>query len=603
MRQWYGRKSCAFTSHRATDHGQPGTRRRHSLRGGGSPDLGGGRSIFMQFCDQGGSETARATLKAYIVLVTAFAVRGDRPPPFTNRELPRKDLRVVNARLVGIGRVLLLGLAAWALAADAVAQPGSKADPESAVRLTAAAEQGTFNVGAGKANLARVVDPVVGREILKLDFSLPVGTAVGVWAKNFPSPIGSENIDVAQIGVRADASDLDGFAAVMEIKGSGGSQRIAIPLTPAWSLSEAVIEWQLVGAFREAVVVVSQAGSEPATGTLHLDVRFDRLSPARKLSTHVTARLGGVLIVSLAGALFAALLGRLFGPKRTADARDTAGPVSTPSPFAGLRRDFVIGTGIILIASLAISIYGLSTKGILEVGWSALLAAVAGAVIAEWLKFGLTGKHQDPLQVFQNMAATGLLAASASSLAILQAPAAWSELLMLSGTAAASAVLLYHLINAGMLASAGKHVSASSAVLIAGAPFVVGGLTLLASPQLLRPIGRRSCRCPRFAPGVARVDRPSGSSLLFQCSRNQCTRLRDQRDAASVSAGSSGSACRRDRGYHRSVDCQLWIEPQHCLFTGCASGCCDGARNDTLASRSLGRSVSHYRISARRHLS
>ena len=152
---------------------------------------------------------------------------------------------MVNARLVGIGRVLLLGLAAWVLAADAVAQPSSKADPESAVRLTAAAEQGTFNVGAGKANLARVVDPVVGREVFKLDFSLPVGTAVGVWAKNFPSPIGTENIDVAQIGVRADASDLDRFAAVMEIKGSGGSQRIAIPLTPAWSLTEAVIEWQL----------------------------------------------------------------------------------------------------------------------------------------------------------------------------------------------------------------------------------------------------------------------------------------------------------------------------------------------------------------------
>ncbi len=397
---------------------------------------------------------------------------------------------MVNARLVGIGRVLLLGLAAWALAADAVAQTSSKADPESAVRFTAAAEQGTFNVGAGKANLARVVDPVVGREVFKLDFSLPVGTAVGVWAKNFPSPIGTENIDVAQIGVSAHASDLDAVAAVMEIKGSGGTQRIAIPLTPAWSLTEAVIEWQLVGAFSEAVVVVSQAGSEPSTGTVHLDIRFDRLSPARKLSTHVTARLGGVLIVSLVGALFAALFGRFFGPKRTADTWDSARPVSTPSPFAGLHRDFVIGAGIILIASLAISIYGLFTKGILEVGWRALLAAVAGAVIAEWLKLGLTGKHQDPVQVFQNMAATGLLAASASSLSILQVPAAWSELLMLSGTAAASAVLVYHLINAGMLASAGKHLSAISAVLIVGAPFVVGGLTLLASPELLRPIGR-----------------------------------------------------------------------------------------------------------------
>jgi hypothetical protein len=129
---------------------------------------------------------------------------------------------VVNARLVGIGRVLLFGLVGWALAADPVARPGLEADPESAVRLTAAAEQGTFNIGAGKVSLARVVEPVLLREVLKLDFSLPVGTAVGVWARKFSSPIGGKNIDVAQIGVRADASDLDGFAAVMEIKGSGG---------------------------------------------------------------------------------------------------------------------------------------------------------------------------------------------------------------------------------------------------------------------------------------------------------------------------------------------------------------------------------------------
>jgi hypothetical protein len=326
-------------------------------------------------------------------------------------ELPTRVSRVVNARLVGIGQVLLLGLAAWALPVDAVAQSSSKPDAESEVRLTDAAEQGTLNVGAGTANLARVVDPVAGREVLKLDFSLAPGTAVGVWAKNFPSPLGAQNIDVARIGVSAHVSDLRAAAAVMEIKGSSGSQRIAIPLTAAWSVTEAAIEWQLVGAFREAVVVVSQAGSKPSSGTVQLDIRFDRLSPARRLSRHVTARFAGVLIVSLAGALFAAFLGRFFRAKRTAITADPARPESTPSRLAGLRRDFVIGAAIILIASLALSIYGLFTRSIFEVGWSALVAAVAGAVIAEWLKLGLTGKHLDPFQVFQNMAVTGLLAA------------------------------------------------------------------------------------------------------------------------------------------------------------------------------------------------
>ena len=53
--------------------------------------------------------------------VTISKVNGNRLPPFTNREQQTKDSRVVNARLAGIGRVSLLGLAAWALAADAVA--------------------------------------------------------------------------------------------------------------------------------------------------------------------------------------------------------------------------------------------------------------------------------------------------------------------------------------------------------------------------------------------------------------------------------------------------------------------------------------------------
>ena len=416
-REWHGGKSCAFTSNRASRLWTGCTTGWwHSLRSGGSPDLGGPPFDFLQLCDQGRSETARATLKAYIVLVTLFAVRGDRPPPFTNSRTAEEGFTHGQRTTRGDWSGFVARLAAWALAADAVAQPSSKADPESAVRLTAAAEQGTFNVGAGKANLARVVDPVVGREVFKLDFSLPVGTAVGVWAKNFSSPIGTENIDVAQIGVRADASDLDGFAAVMEIKGSGGSQRIAIPLTPAWSLTEAVIEWQLVGAFSEAVVVVSQAGSEPATGTVHLDVRFDRLSPARKLSTYVTARLGGVLIVSLAGALFAALLGRSLRSKTHGrrlgygSARINSEPVCRPSPRF---RDWHWNHPHRQPSDQHLwALYERHSRSRLELS----ARRRAGAVIAEWLKLGLTGKHQDPLQVFQNMAATGLLAASASSL-------------------------------------------------------------------------------------------------------------------------------------------------------------------------------------------
>jgi hypothetical protein len=45
----------------------------------GSADLGGGRSICNAILLPGRSKTARATLKAYIVLVTAIS--GSRVPP------------------------------------------------------------------------------------------------------------------------------------------------------------------------------------------------------------------------------------------------------------------------------------------------------------------------------------------------------------------------------------------------------------------------------------------------------------------------------------------------------------------------------------------
>ena len=61
------------------------------------------------------------------------------------------------------------------------------------------------------------------------------------------------------------------------------------------------------------------------------------------------------------------------------------------------------------------------------------------------------------------MLATGLLAASASSLAILQPPASWSDLFLLSQPVAAAGELLYHTVNAYRLASSGRHLTATAA--------------------------------------------------------------------------------------------------------------------------------------------
>ena len=71
------------------------------MRSGGAPISEGGRSIFWNVATRGGQNRLALLLRRISFWLQLFAVRGYRPPPFTNRELPRKDLRVVNARLVG----------------------------------------------------------------------------------------------------------------------------------------------------------------------------------------------------------------------------------------------------------------------------------------------------------------------------------------------------------------------------------------------------------------------------------------------------------------------------------------------------------------------
>ena len=67
-----------------------------------------------------------------------------------------------------------------------------------------------------------------------------------------------------------------------------------------------------------------------------------------------------------------------------------------------------------LIALLVVETYVLGGRGPLETGWTALGLAIAGAAVAEWWKFGLTGKHLTAVEVFQDVLASGLLATSAS---------------------------------------------------------------------------------------------------------------------------------------------------------------------------------------------
>ena len=202
--------------------------------------------------------------------------------------------------------------------------------------------------GAGRASTPST-DPAAGA-ILRFDYTIPPGAAAGVWAKRFPEGLKEGGVDLVRPSARAaDPGRLRQVAVTLEIKGSAGVQRIPLELHHDWAPAQQDVDWKAIGTLSEVVVSVSRVGEgEPASGTIDLDVRFERLPLSQRLATYRAAKLGGVLLVGLVAALLAAL-----APRATAG----------PRPRGGLLRDAVQGAGAVAIAGLAIGIYALELEG------------------------------------------------------------------------------------------------------------------------------------------------------------------------------------------------------------------------------------------------
>ena len=71
-------------------------------------------------------------------------------------------------------------LATWLAAFIAVAGNAPAHAADDVIRLCEAAEQGTFNVGPASAVVRRVTDLTAGGDVLKLDYTIPPGTAAGI---------------------------------------------------------------------------------------------------------------------------------------------------------------------------------------------------------------------------------------------------------------------------------------------------------------------------------------------------------------------------------------------------------------------------------------
>lgn len=342
---------------------------------------------------------------------------------------------------------------------------------ELGVGLGDAREHGTFNVGAAYANVA------VQGDSIRLDYRLPPGTVAGWWAKAFSERVRADAVDGLCVAVRSAANDPPGRVAIaLEVKGSNGTQRVPVDLRAGISTEQA-LDWVTIGTLNEVVLAVSPTTSgEPVVGSVEVDVRFDRAGWFSKFSGLVPIRMAMVVF----GAAIAAALIAIVGALGRRWLRERGGA-------RGLARDLVASVGVVAVAGLAIAVYVAGPGGVSL--WSVLALSLAGGAIGAWLRLGLTGRLTAPAEAFADTVATGLLAASASSLTILQAPAEWAQTLMLSSTTAAVALVAYHAANAWRLATSNRHLGSLAGAAIVATPYVVGSLVLLESGRLMQALG------------------------------------------------------------------------------------------------------------------
>ena len=99
-------------------------------------------------------------------------------------------------------------LATWLAAFIAVAGNAPAHAADDGIRLCEAAEQGRFNVGPASAVVRRVTDLTAGGDVLKLDYTIPQGTAAGIYTKSFPLGLIADRVDVAQLAAKAASATI-----------------------------------------------------------------------------------------------------------------------------------------------------------------------------------------------------------------------------------------------------------------------------------------------------------------------------------------------------------------------------------------------------------
>jgi cyclic beta-1,2-glucan synthetase len=336
--------------------------------------------------------------------------------------------------------------------------------------LLGAQESGVFNMGESEGKTKTVFDPSLRKEVLELAYVAPADSAVGVWTKNFPASLGPATANAVQIDVWAEPGKERSAAVTLEIKGSRVTQSLPVELGPGWISSQKIVNWDMVGDLKEVVFVVTPKDGA-ASGTLRFNLDFLHLTSLPNPPPAPASPLGGKLILLAGLSLLLTAGATVLKRRRPAGGAEAVSvPKETRSSFfSEIKRDLAFGAVVVLLLSAALYIHTVApSAGPADLGF--LAVAFAGVLATEMLKYLLTGRHLTPVEVLQNFFFSGLLAVSSSHQALWHAPGHWTEIVQKSRLTASLTFLIYHAVNASILASAGNHLRLSAGSLLVGAP-------------------------------------------------------------------------------------------------------------------------------------
>ncbi len=387
---------------------------------------------------------------------------------------------VTGRRELGNGRCLLVVLL-WIGTAIVSGPRATGADQ--GLGLSDAQETGAFNVGASRATLdpAPIQPSSPNRPVPSLSFHLLPGTAAGIWTKKYPAQFSPEHVDLIRYRVRTLGRDRETpqVDAQLEIKGTTGTQTIPLALVlgpdvDPDTLLETPLNWAGIGTVNEIVVSVKPGAgtTQEIEGTLQFDVRFEAIPWTQQLARSPLARLGGsVAIMGLMSVFWAGF--RTLRPL-------VPGLASAVQPTR-IGADLAAGITLVATLGLGVVVFDIGARPAAETkSWYLLVGALGGILGIVW-SYLLTGRGPSTAEVARDTLCSGLLAASSSPLAILQPPAGWGDLLLLSQTSASVAIVLYHLSNARRLTTSRRHLGSVAAGLIVATPYLFGALILLAA--------------------------------------------------------------------------------------------------------------------------